>query len=188
MRRFPPFPFSLLVVLAACRFASAQNAWEHGGYLDAAFEGYPRTPGPSDTHAIGTGRFQLWTRGGAGSRFSWRGAFDLRLDTHGDVDRRRWFDFGERGLRQPAGAVRELYADLKLGRVDLRLGKQEIRWGRADGFNPTDNLVPYDYLNTFADERIPVAACKADYYVRGARFEAVWLPLFTPAASISCPR
>ncbi len=181
MRRSPPLPFFLLFVLAACRFASAQNAWERGGFLEASFQGYASTPGPSDAHAIGTGRFQLWARGGAGSRFSWRGAFDLRLDTHGDVDRRRWFDFGERGLLQPAGVVRELYADLKLGRVDLRLGKQEIRWGRADGFNPTDNLVPYDYLNTFADERIPVAACKADYYVRGARFEAVWLPLFTPS-------
>jgi len=34
--------------------------------------------------------------------------------------------------------------------------KQTIRWGRADAFNPTDNLIPYDYLDTFADVRLSV--------------------------------
>jgi hypothetical protein len=172
---------ALLFVLAGGRVAAPQGSREYGGFFEASFQGYARTPEPSDTHALGAGRFQVWSRGTVGNHLGWRGMLDFRLDTHGDVDRHRWLDFAQRGLLQPAGAVRELYADLKVGHVDLRIGKQEIRWGRADGFNPTDNLVPYDYLNTFADERIPVGAAKADCYVRGARFEAVWLPSFTPS-------
>jgi hypothetical protein len=76
--------------------------------------------------------------------------------------------------------LRELYVTAKLGAVDVRLGKQEIRWGRADGFNPTDNLMPYDYLNIVAEERIPVPAVKVDAYIRDTRLEAAWIPWFTP--------
>jgi hypothetical protein len=170
-----------LVLLVSLRPGVAQSGREYGGFFETSFQGYARTPRPADAHAVGAGRFEIWSRGTLGTRVSWRGALDLRLDTHGDVNRHRWFDLSERGLLQPAGTVRELYTDLKLGKLDLRIGKQQIRWGRADGFNPTDNLVPYDYLNTFSDERIAVPAAKADYYYRGARFEAVWLPLFTPS-------
>jgi hypothetical protein len=105
---------------------------------------------------------------------------DFRLDTHLDVDRHRWLDLSERGLRRPAGEISEFYFDLKLGRVDLRAGKQQIRWGRADGYNPTDNLLPYDYLDTFNDERLAVPALKADAYLGKAQLEAAWAPFYTP--------
>ena len=59
---------------------------------------------------------------------------------------------------------------MNLGRVDLRAGKQEIRWGRADAYNPTDNLIPYDYLDTFAAERMAVPALKGDIYTGAALF------------------
>ena len=52
-----------------------------------------------------------------------------------------------------------------------------MRWGRADGFNPTDNLLPYDYLDTFSEERIAVPALKADAYWQDSRFELAWIPV-----------
>ncbi|HBB92876.1 MAG: hypothetical protein A2X22_05860 [Bacteroidetes bacterium GWF2_49_14] len=47
--------------------------------------------------------------------------------------------------------VREAYADLYLGKFDLRAGKQISSWGRADGFNPTDNLTPKNYFVRSSD-------------------------------------
>lgn len=160
--------------------ALAQKRFELGGFLEGSAQVYPSAPNSSDAHAAGSGRFQLWSRAKLSSRISWRGRVDFRIDTHLDADRNSWADLSQRGLRQPAGALSEFYLDLKLGRLDLRAGKQEIRWGRADGFNPTDNLVPYDYLDTFSDERIPAPAVKADAYLARAHFEAVWLPYYTP--------
>lgn len=42
--------------------------------------------------------------------------------------------------------IREAYVDLFLGMVEFRVGKQISAWGRADGFNPTNNLTPQDYF------------------------------------------
>jgi hypothetical protein len=159
---------------------AAQNPLEYGGSYEQSAQFYARRPNPSDTRSAIAGRFHLWSRATLTPHFSWRGSLDFRLDTHHDVDRRRWADLSQRGLRQPAGALGEFYLDAKLGRLDLRAGKQEIRWGRADGFNPTDNLIPYEYIYTFSDQRIAVPALKADVYLGRARLEAAWIPFFTP--------
>lgn len=163
-----------------CGFAFAQKPFEAGGFLDTSSVVYARTPNPSDAYAAGATHFQLWSHAKLSDRISWRGQVDFRLDTHLDVDRHRWLDLSERGLRRPAGEISEFYFDLKLGRVDLRAGKQQIRWGRADGYNPTDNLLPYDYLDTFNDERLAVPALKADAYLGKAQLEAAWAPFYTP--------
>jgi hypothetical protein len=172
----------LLQIMGALLLAPAfgQVSWEHGGFLEESGQLFARRPNPSDTYAAGAGYFHLWSRAAVNNRLSFRGALDFRIDTHRDVSRRDWFELGDRGVRQPAGALSELYADLKLGHLDLRLGKQQIRWGRADGFNPTDNLNPYDYLDTFADRRIAVPAVKADAFFGRAHFEGAWLPFYTP--------
>jgi hypothetical protein len=158
----------------------AQQVWKYGGFMESTAQIYPHRPNPSDTHALASGHVQLWTQGRFGDRLLWRGSADFRLDTHGDVDEGRWFDLEQRSLRQPASSLRELYLDIKLDQMDLRLGQQEIRWGRADRFNPTDNVIPYDYLSILSEERLPVPALKADAYVGRARFEVVWVPWFTP--------
>ncbi len=173
-------PWICAVLSLVPRQALGQKSWEYGGFLQGSAQVYARKPNPPDAYAGGTAHFQLWSRAVINSRLSWRGTFDLRLDSHRDVDRRQWVDLTQRGLRQPAGAVSEFYLDMKLNHVDLRLGKQQIRWGRADGFNPTDNLIPYDYLDTFSDERLAVPALKADAYVASAHFEAAWVPFYTP--------
>jgi hypothetical protein len=169
-----------LVLLAQPSTILAAKPWQFGGFLEAITQVYPSTPNPDDTHALAYGHGQPWVEGGFTEQLSLRASLDVWLDTHNDIDWERWFDLDQRGLQQPAGALRELYIDAKLGKVDLRLGKQEIRWGRADIFNPTDNLTPYDYLNLVSYERLPIPAAKADLYVGDAQFEAVWIPLFTP--------
>jgi len=169
---------ALLWLLA--RDLPAQQKWEFGGFVESAGQLYARKPNPSDAFAIGAVRAQIRSRVRFSNTLSWRGAYDIRLDTHRDVDRTNRFDVSQRGLRQPAGTLTECYLEFKAGPVDLRAGNQQIRWGRADGFNPTDNLVPYDYLDTFADQRLPVTALQADMYVAKARFEVAWIPFFTP--------
>jgi hypothetical protein len=176
--------FRVLCVFSVTLFfpgsAAARNKFEMGGLFETAAVLYPSAPNPADAHVIGSSHFQIWSRTAIARNFSWRARMDFRLDTHRDVDRARWFDVSQRGLRQPAGAVSEFYLDMKLGRLDLRAGTQEIRWGRADGFHPTDNLIPYDYLDTFSSQRIALPAVKADGYAGKAHFEGVWIPFYTP--------
>jgi len=66
--------------------------------------------------------------------------------------------------------------------LDLKIGKQQIAWGKADKFNPTDNLNPND-LTDFLDfeAKVPSLALKASYYVNDYTLTAVWLPFFEPA-------
>src|SRR5881397_1557692 len=88
---------------------TAQNVLEYGGFFEQSAQLYAGKPNSSDTLSSGTGRFHLWSRATLNPRLSWRGSVDFRLDTHHDIDRRRWTDLGQRGLRRPAGALRELY-------------------------------------------------------------------------------
>lgn len=49
-----------------------------------------------------------------------------------------------RGTRR-SGRLREAWVDWHDGAWSARVGRQLIVWGRADRFNPTDNLTPRDY-------------------------------------------
>ncbi len=83
--------------------------------------------------------------------------------------------------RQALADLREAYVNAYLGPVDLRVGQQIIVWGRADAFNPTNNLTPLDlnYRSPVDDDRRV-----ANFGLRGhwrwspLRLEAVWLPLY----------
>ena len=167
-------------VLYPYRQGFPQNSWEYGGFLQESGRIYAQEPNPADAYAEGSAQFQLWGRASIRKNISVKSVLDFRIDTHRNVERGRWLDLEQRGLRQPANAISELYLDARLGRVDLRLGRQRIRWGRADGFNPTDNIVPYDYLATFDDERLPVNALKADTWFARTNVEVVWLPFYSP--------
>ena len=73
-----------------------------------------------------------------------------------------------------AAEVRELYADISIGKLWLRLGKQQIVWGESDGqrlldvFNPLD-LTQHLFLEPIPEQfeniRIPVWALRATYLV-----------------------
>lgn len=81
--------------------------------------------------------------------------------------------------------IREAYIDLFLGKVDFRIGKQISPWGRADGWNPTDNLTPADYFVRSPDHD---DIRTGSYRIRGQynpftwmKLEADLVPWYTPS-------
>jgi len=79
--------------------------------------------------------------------------------------------------------VREAYVDLYPGDFEFRMGKQIINWGRADGFNPTNNLCPQDYFVRSPEEddiRLGNFALTARYNISpNIRFEGIWVPRYS---------
>jgi hypothetical protein len=79
-------------------------------------------------------------------------------------------------------SLREAYADLYLGNFELRAGQSIIAWGRADAFNPTNNLTPQDYFMRSPepdDMRMGNFLVRGRYtLVPGLRLEAVWVPRY----------
>lgn len=77
----------------------------------------------------------------------------------------------------------EVYINMAFDNFDLRLGKQIYSWGRADGFNPTDNLSAWDYSDVLdtEDEKIGQISARLDYYLDDWTIEAVLVPSFTPS-------
>jgi hypothetical protein len=81
--------------------------------------------------------------------------------------------------------IREAYLDLYLGKFDFRIGKQISPWGRADGWNPTDNLTPSNY---FARSPDPDDMRIGNFRIRGQYNPFTWLkieadaiPWYTPS-------
>ena len=78
--------------------------------------------------------------------------------------------------------LREAYADLYLGKFELRAGQSIIAWGRADVFNPTNNITPRDF---FVRSPEPDDMRLGNFLVRGRynilpqlRLEAIWVPKY----------
>lgn len=81
------------------------------------------------------------------------------------------------------GLVRESYLSASMGDADFRIGKQIIIWGKADRFNPTDNLAPRDYTLLVPeddDQRFGRNSVKATYNFQGISATAIWQPGFNP--------
>ena len=77
--------------------------------------------------------------------------------------------------------LREGYVNLYLGRFDFRIGQQIIVWGRADGFNPTNNITPADFTNYSPDEddrRQSNFVAKATYNFQLLKLEIDWVPFY----------
>jgi len=81
----------------------------------------------------------------------------------------------------PQWTLREAYADLFLGKIDLRIGQQIIVWGRADGFNPTNNLTPHAY-GVFSpeedDSRLSNFVVSGTYNAYPWRINVNWIPVY----------
>lgn len=94
------------------------------------------------------------------------------------------FRYGQQGdQRQLFVDLREAYVDAYFGDLDLRLGQQIIVWGRADAFNPTNNLTPSDLRIRSPNEddrRVGNVGARAYYNLSPVRLEAVWMPLYLP--------
>ncbi|MCD6331974.1 MAG: hypothetical protein J7L89_01750, partial [Bacteroidales bacterium] len=101
---------------------------------------------------------------------------------YGEIRFRSGFEFGT-----PVSEleIREAYVDLNLGWASLRAGKQILAWGRADGFNPTDNLTPRNYFVRSPlpdDMRMGNYALSLNLHpVEALRIELDYLPRFEPS-------
>ncbi len=79
--------------------------------------------------------------------------------------------------------LREAYVNGYFGPVDIRLGHQILVWGRADGFNPTNNLTPFDLRIRSPiedDRRLANLGARVFLNFAPVRIEGVWLPLYSP--------
>ncbi|UCC39805.1 MAG: hypothetical protein JSV96_18855 [Candidatus Aminicenantes bacterium] len=77
--------------------------------------------------------------------------------------------------------LREAYVNAYVGPFDFRIGHQIVAWGRADGFNPTDNITPKNMLSRSQDEddrREGNFLIRSYYNLNPVRFEAIWIPFF----------
>jgi hypothetical protein len=88
--------------------------------------------------------------------------------------------------------LREAYVNAYVGPLDLRLGHQIIVWGRADAFNPTNNLTPLDLRVRSPledDRRLANLGLRAFLNLAPLRIEGVWLPLYraTQVPSVVSP-
>lgn len=94
--------------------------------------------------------------------------------THG------FFDLGEEELLRSYVNLNEAFADFYFDTFDVRLGKQIINWGKADVFNPTDNLTPTDYSNLLDEEDLGVFAANVNFYWDDWNLQVVGIPFFAP--------
>lgn len=171
-----------LVCLAISGSApAADEPWKFQGALEFQSLAFVARPNPTDTYWQGTvlSTFSVQRRWDKHGKIFFSGAAEI--DSHHDVARTRFIDWNERDLRTSVLRVQELYWERRIGPVDLRMGRQQIRWGRADAFNPTDNLEPYDFLAPFSERRLPVTALKADLYLAQSHVEAAWIPFYAPS-------
>ena len=86
--------------------------------------------------------------------------------------------------RRDESRLREGYVEGRKGNFDYRVGKQIIAWGRADRFNPTDNLTPRDATLLAGDideDRFGSLAAKGTWnFDAHTSVTAVWIPQFRP--------
>ena len=90
--------------------------------------------------------------------------------------------------------LREAYTNTYIGKFDFRFGYQIVVWGRADGFNPTNNITPQNMLVRSPDEddrREGNFLFRSFYTSYPVRLEAIWVPSFAasvlPTKIISLP-
>ncbi len=77
--------------------------------------------------------------------------------------------------------LREGYVNLFLGRFDFRIGQQVIVWGRADGFNSTNNITPADFTVYSPDEddrRLANFVTKGTCNFQPFKLEIDWVPVY----------
>jgi len=102
-------------------------------------------------------------------------------DGFADIRFRKGSEFGE-SIEELE--LREAYINTYLGRFDLCIGQQIIVWGRADGFNPTDNISPKNMLVRSPNEddrRQSSFLFRSFYNLQSFRLEAIWAPFFEPS-------
>jgi hypothetical protein len=110
------------------------------------------------------------------SRLLVRAVADVETDGRGEVARDRLFDDSGRDLERPPIRFEELSITWNRPSFDLAAGRMTLPWGRADIFNPTDNLTPFDTLDPLEFERLSSWAVRGRVYSGASTFEGDLIP------------
>lgn len=156
-----------LLLMLSLGASAAVGQIQLGGFVEYDNITYWKNGDRQKVNGRNQGIFQLELRHQANAMAEVFGAIEVRND-QADPSRNRLF-------------VDEAYINLYIGDFDVRVGKQIYAWGRADAFNPTDNLTSWDYSDILDtdDEKIGVLSARVDYYVGQWTLEGVVVPSFT---------
>ena len=105
---------------------------------------------------------------------------DLRADDDDFTDGVT-FQVQEKDRRRSIVGLKE--AVLRVGgrQLEARVGKLLFAWGTGDGYNPTDLINPYDYLDVVDNEKIGVYAGALRIATEASSVELVVIPAFAPS-------
>lgn len=147
---------------------SAENSYELNGYIRGVFFAGKIPDEDKAEMKSGFGEASLKLR--------------VRKKDFGDAFAELRFQRGhEFGEQIDKVDIREAYVNIYAGRFDFRVGEQIVVWGRADGFNPTDNITPKDMFARSPDEddkRKGNFLIRSHYNLPLFRFEAIWAPFY----------
>ncbi|MBN1560882.1 hypothetical protein JW998_11570 [candidate division KSB1 bacterium] len=102
-------------------------------------------------------------------------------DGYADVRFRHGYEFDE-SLAE--FRLREAYVNSYLNHFSLRLGQQVVVWGRADAYNPTNNITPQDMTARSAvedDRRLGNFLFRGTYHFQPFSLECIWVPQYRPS-------
>ncbi|MEJ2692182.1 MAG: hypothetical protein P8166_03765 [Candidatus Thiodiazotropha sp.] len=156
-----------LTVFASVCYPAGRTDMRFGGFVELDHISYAKNP----DHENVNGRSQIIVQPELEARIE-----NSRL--FGSVE----FRADESDSSRDRSYVNEAYVDFTLMDMDIRIGKQIIAWGKADAYNPTDNVVPVDFSDLIDtdDEEIGVVILRVNYYVGDLLVQGVVQPTFTP--------
>ena len=162
------------------------------GICQGLFESATSETGDRDTSLVDwNGYTRTWVFGG-GKVYDYASVFaELAIRPtlvyksaffHADLRVRSGFQFGADTLIIQS---KELYAGYKQNKWSIYFGNQIVQWGRADGFNPTNNITPNNYFYLSAepdDQKISNTLVRADYFITPQiEFELIGIPVYKPS-------
>jgi hypothetical protein len=172
----------LLLILVQTPATAWAQTLSHRGFLEGRGTFFPQEAlnDPTQVVADFIGREELFIKPTTWLQFA--AGFDVRANSHDQVEDSWRVDFGDRGIQRPRLSIRRAAATITRGRLTVDVGKQFIRWGKADILNPTDRFAPRDFLNVIDAEFVAVTGVRGTFQA-GMHdvFEAVWLPRLTPS-------
>jgi hypothetical protein len=105
----------------------------------------------------------------------------LEYDSHGDIDRDRWYDDDDRGLKRAPLRFRDLVVGFRAGETTIVVGRQRLTWQRATFVNASDNLTPRDWTDPLDPARLSPYAIDAAWEHERWSLEAAIVPRYAPS-------
>ena len=176
----PALPVFTALLLCGADSAGAQTIGQRG-FLEGSSLLFPQKAPNDATRTVVDflAREEVFVKPTSWVQFA--AGFDLRANSHDEVEDEWRLDFSDRGVRRPRMSIRRLMATFTRGRLTLDAGKQFIRWGKTDIINPTDRFAPRDFLNVVDNEFLAVTGVRAVVLMGSETLEGVWVPRFTPS-------